>query len=228
MFDPFSGGGTTALESLLSDRKAFAIDAFNYAYRFRAKARPMELNAFEHYLKRKLKEAEETQPGDLALLDDPNLKIFYSEKTLDEILQVELDFFSRMMIRTRRFSCTKGLSVAFCTGRLQICFFRLSMKDTVSSTPGYVERYVKEHKLVKPERQIYECAMNKARRCLAAEFLSEKVQIFHGDARSVPMEDESVDFVLTSPPYLTCWITRGTTGCASGGLATTAGTSRRN
>jgi site-specific DNA-methyltransferase (adenine-specific) len=29
VFDPFSGGGTTALEALLSGRKAFAIDVFN-------------------------------------------------------------------------------------------------------------------------------------------------------------------------------------------------------
>ncbi|MCU0785036.1 MAG: DNA methylase, partial [Verrucomicrobia bacterium] len=44
--------------------------------------------------------------------------------------------------------------------------------------------------------------MNKARRCLTAGIPKRKGKIFHGDARSVPMEDDSVDFVLTSPPYL--------------------------
>lgn len=81
-------------------------------------------------------------------------------------------------------------------------FLSLSMKDTVSSTPGYVERYVKEHGLVKPNRTIFACAMNKARRCLSAGIPDRKGTIFRGDARSVPMPDESVDFVLTSPPYL--------------------------
>jgi DNA modification methylase len=198
IFDPFSGGGTTALESLLSGRKAFAVDAFNYAYILsRAKVRPMELSAFERYLKRKLKEAE-MQPGDLALLDDPNLKVFYSEKTLDEILRL------RAVLKdddSDEAVFLKGLVCGILHGPSNM-FLSLSMKDTVSSTPGYVDRYVKEHKLVKPERKIYDCAMNKARRCLAAGIPGRKGKIFHGDARSVPMEDESVDFVLTSPPYL--------------------------
>ncbi len=198
IFDPFSGGGTTALESLLSDRKAFAIDAFNYAYTLsRAKARPMELNAFERYLKRKLKETE-MQLGDLALLDDPNLKIFYSEKTLDEILRL------RAVLKdddSDEAVFLKGVVCGILHGPSNM-FLSLSMKDTVSSTPGYVERYVKEHKLVKPERKIYDCAMNKARRCLIAGIPERKGRIFHGDARSVPMEDESVDFVLHNRPML--------------------------
>jgi DNA modification methylase len=198
VFDPFSGGGTTALEALLSGRKAFAIDAFNYAYTLsRAKTRPMELRSFETYLKQKLKQAER-QPGDLALLDDPNLKIFYSEKTLDEILRL------RAVLKDDNSDeavFLKGVVSGILHGPSNM-FLSLSMKDTVSSTPGYVERYVKEHKLIKPVRKIYECAMNKATRCLAAGIPERKGTIFYGDARSVPMEDESVDFVLTSPPYL--------------------------
>jgi hypothetical protein len=81
-------------------------------------------------------------------------------------------------------------------------FLSLSMKDTVSSTPGYVDRYVKQHGLVKPERRIYDCAMNKARRTLEAGIPALRGTIFRGDARSVKMQDESVDFIVTSPPYL--------------------------
>ena len=198
VFDPFSGGGTTALEALLSGRKAFAIDAFNYAYTLsRAKTRPMELLAFEHYLKQKLKEAD-GQPKDLALLDNPDLPIFYSEKTLDEILRL------RAVLKGDDSDAAvflKGVVCGILHGPSNM-FLSLSMKDTVSSTPRYVERYVKEHKLAKPERSIYECAMNKASRCLKAGIPGLKGRIFRGDARAVPMPDESVDFVLTSPPYL--------------------------
>jgi DNA modification methylase len=198
VFDPFSGGGTTALEALLSDRKAFANDAFSYACTLsRAKTRPLELGEFERYLKRKLREAE-SQPKNLQLLDDPNLLIFYSERTLDEILRlrgvlVDDDSDAAVFL--------KGLICGILHGPSNM-FLSLSMKDTVSSTPGYVERYVKEHGLVKPERKIYECAMNKARRCLGAGIPERKGTVFKGDARSVDMPDESVDFILTSPPYL--------------------------
>lgn len=198
VFDPFSGGGTTALEALLSGRQAFAIDAFSYAHVLsRAKTRAMGLNSFERYIRRKLVEAE-AQPKNLDLLDDPNLRIFYSDKTLDEILRL------RAVLKgddTDEAVFLKGVICGVLHGPSNM-FLSLSMKDTVSSTPGYVDRYVKEHKLIKPERKIYECAMNKATRCLNAGIPDGKGTIFRGDARSVPMDDESVDFVLTSPPYL--------------------------
>lgn len=198
LFDPFSGGGTTALESLLSDRDACANDAFNYAYTLsRAKTRPMPLRDFERYLKRKLKEAE-SQPGNLALLDDPKLLIFYSAKTLDEILRL------RAVVAgddSDEAVFLKGVVCGILHGPSNM-FLSLSMKDTVSSTPAYVERYVREHSLIKPERSVFECAMNKATRCLSAGIPDRKGTIFKGDARSVELPNESVDFILTSPPYL--------------------------
>jgi hypothetical protein len=198
VFDPFSGGGTTVLESLLLDRKAAAIDAFGYAHTLsHAKARPMELHSFDRYLKAKLKESAK-QPGGLALLDDPNLRIFYSDKTLDQILRL------RAVLRgddSDEAMFLKGVVSGILHGPSAM-FLSLSMKDTVSSTPGYVERYVKEHGLTKPERDLYECAMNKARRCLSAGIPRRKGRIFRGDARSVPLPDGSVDFILTSPPYM--------------------------
>ncbi|MGA2174619.1 MAG: DNA methyltransferase [Verrucomicrobiota bacterium] len=198
VFDPFSGGGTTPLEALLSNRRASASDAFGYAYTLsRAKTRPMELREFECYLKKKLREAD-GQPKRLALLDDPNLLIFYSEKTLDEILRLRAVL---MEDDSDEAVFLKGVVCGILHGPSNM-FLSLSMKDTVSSTPGYVERYVKEHGLVKPERGVYECAMNKAQRSLCAGIPDRKGAIFRGDARSVPLPDESVDFVLTSPPYL--------------------------
>jgi hypothetical protein len=198
VFDPFSGGGTTVLEALLLGRPAAAIDAFGYAHTLsHAKARPMELPAFDRYLKAKLKEAER-QPGKLALLDNPDLRIFYSDRTLDQILRL------RAILReddSDEAIFLKGVVSGILHGPSAM-FLSLSMKDTVSSTPGYVERYVKEHGLVKPERDLYECAMNKARRCLSAGIPERKGSIFRGDARAVPLPDKSVNFILTSPPYM--------------------------
>jgi DNA modification methylase len=198
VFDPFSGGGTTALESLLAGREAYANDAFNYACTLsRAKARPMGLRDFERYLKRKLKEAE-SMPGNLALLDDPNLLVFYSEKTLDEILRLRA---ALVADNSDEAVFLKGVMCGILHGPSNM-FLSLSMKDTVSSTPAYVERYVREHGLIKPERSVFECAMNKATRCLSAGIPDRKGTILKGDARSVDLPDERVDFILTSPPYL--------------------------
>ena len=139
----------------------------------------MELMDFERYLKRKLKEAD-SQPKNLKLLDDQNLLIFYAEKTLDEILRLRA-----VLVNDDSDEAVflKGVVSGILHGPSNM-FLSLSMKDTVSSTPGYVERYVKEHGLIKPDRKIYDCAMNKAGRCLAAGIPEKKGKIFRGDARS--------------------------------------------
>jgi len=83
------------------------------------------------------------------------------------------------------------------------CFFLLPQKDTVSSTPRYVERYSQEHNLIAPDRDIYECAINKAQRCLKAPFPQNNRQVYLADSRNLEyVASNSVDLIVTSPPYL--------------------------
>ena len=198
IYDPFSGGGTTVLEALLMGREAIGNDAFPYAYVLSsAKARPMTPAAFSRYLKDKLGEAE-TQPRNLSLLDNEDMLVFFSERTLDEILRL------RAVVREDMTPEALFLKAVIC-GVLHgpsKMFLSLPMKDTTSSTTNYIRNYVAKHRLVRPERSIYESAMNKIARSMDDGLPDHFGTVHFGDARHGPVPDRSVDLVVTSPPYL--------------------------
>lgn len=198
VLDPFSGGGTTVLEALLMDRQGIGNDAFTYAYTLSsAKANPMTENDFAEYLREKLREAEQ-QPGNLQLLDNEDLLVFYSEKTLDELLRL------RGVVAADNSSEAIFLKAVIC-GVLHgpsKMFLSLSMKDTVSSTANYIRRYVAEHGLTRPERSVFECAMNKMHRSVKDGLPKRRGTVLLGDARAIDCPDASVNLIVTSPPYL--------------------------
>jgi len=68
-------------------------------------------------------------------------------------------------------------------------------------SPGYVKRYVKENNIKKPKREVLKCLKLKAERVFRDGIPAVKGYAFMVDARSLPLEDESIDFVITSPPY---------------------------
>lgn len=198
IYDPFSGGGTTVLESLLMGREAIGNDAFPYAHILSsAKAHPMTPEAFSRYLKDKLGEAE-TQPGNLSLLDNEDMLVFFSERTLDEILRL------RAVVKDDMTPESLFLKAVIC-GVLHgpsKMFLSLSMKDTTSSTTNYIRNYVAKHGLIRPDRSIYESAMNKIMRSTGDGLPDHCGTVHFGDARFTPIQDSSVDLVVTSPPYM--------------------------
>jgi hypothetical protein len=198
VLDPFSGGGTTALEALLLGRKAIASDAFFYAYTLsHAKVRPMTLDRFRVYLKEQIEKSQNIVP-DRKELENRDLLASYSPSTLAQILRLR-ELLSNDESKEAIF--TKGLICGVLHGPSQM-FLSLPQKDTVSSTPRYVERYSAEHNLEAPDRDIYECALNKAQRCLKAVPKS-KGEIYLSDSRDLRfVGNESVDLIVTSLPYL--------------------------
>ena len=198
VLDPFSGGGTTALEALLLNRQAIGSDSFPYAFVLSAaKSNPLSEQTFEAYLCAKLKEAQ-AQPKGLALLDNPDMLIFYHEETLDELIRL------RAVLQEDDSDAALFLKAVVC-GILHgpsKMFLSLSMKDTVSSTPNYVRRYAKEHNLERPLRSVLECAMNKVCRSLKDGLPHENGKTLLSSADSTPLADSSVNLVVTSPPYM--------------------------
>lgn len=89
VFDPFCGGGTTPLEAAVHNRYALGNDAFSYAYTLsHAKCNPMGTGEFKQYLDRKLSESADVDDADMAPLDNDDLRVFYSEYTLDKLLRL--------------------------------------------------------------------------------------------------------------------------------------------
>ncbi len=199
IFDPFSGGGTTALEALLTNRQAIASDAFYYAYILsHAKVQPMTLVEFQCYLQEKIQESKKVSIDD-AELQNADLLASYSPSTLEQIIRL------RTILQddeSREAVFTKGLISGILHGPSKM-FLSLPQKDTVSSTPRYVERFSKEHSLTPPDRDLYTCAINKAQRCLKAPLPTGIGQVKLADSRHLDfVASESVDLIVTSPPYM--------------------------
>lgn len=208
VYDPFAGGGTTPLESVLEGRVGWASDAFAYANMLtRAKSEPMAKREFSEYLDSKLKEAKSIDNAGFRLisedswLDKSDLLVFFSEYTLDQLLRL------REVLQGDDSSQANYLKAILC-GVLHgpsKMFLSLSTRDTFSGSIDYVKEYAKKHDLERPEKDIKQSAERKQE--LVIKDLdgfpnNPKTHIQQADARNTEFPDNSVDLVLTSPPYM--------------------------
>jgi hypothetical protein len=199
VFDPFSGRGTSLLEALLCDRDAVASDAFEYAVVLSgAKATPMTAGAFRDYLRMKLDESRSVNNRGSRLLDNDDLRVFFSDYTLDQLLRL------REVLRDDESSeatFTKAVVCGVLHGPSKM-FLSAPQKDQTSSTVGYVRRYLARHAIERPRRDIYDSAMAKVGRSDLERLPRRRGTVHPADSRAVPLEDRSVDLIVTSPPYM--------------------------
>jgi hypothetical protein len=194
VFDPFSGGGTTILEALLCEREGVASDAFEYAVVLsQAKAQPLGAGELEEYLRAKLREAE-----DVDARADDDLRVFFSEHTLDQLVRLRAVLLGD---ESREATFAKGVICGVLHGPSKM-FLSAPQKDQTSSTVGYVRRYLEENGIERPDRDVLECALNKARRSGLDRLPPRPGTMHRADSRRLPLADGSVDLVVTSPPYL--------------------------
>lgn len=74
------------------------------------------------------------------------------------------------------------------------------MPNTFSMAPNYVKNYIASHKLQRPDREVFQLLRSKLERCYQRSNLKGKT--FNQDARRMTkIKDESINLVLTSPPY---------------------------
>ena len=195
VFDPFSGRGTTILEALLCDRQGVASDAFEYAVVLsRAKAAPLTTDELETFLHAKLREADDV----VVELDNDDLRVFFSDHTLDQLVRL------REVLRgdeSREATFAKATICGVLHGPSKM-FLSAPQKDQTSSTVEYVRRYLARHAIERPERDVLECALAKARRSGLDRLPSRTGVIHRSDSRALPVADASVDLIVTSPPYL--------------------------
>src|SRR5581483_11769490 len=150
------------------------------------------------YLKAKIEESQIIRI-DTTELHNRDLLASYSPSTLEQIVRL------RTVLQddeSQEAIFTKGLICGVLHGPSKM-FLSLPQKDTVSSTPRYVERYSQAHNLTPPDRDIYECAINKAQRCLKTPLPEHHGQVYLADSRNLEhIASTSVDLIVTSPPYL--------------------------
>lgn len=198
VLDPFCGGGTTALEAGLAGRKAAANDALSYAHALtKAKCNPISKASLAPYLRNLIDEARDIPNSSLQLEND-DISIFYSESTLNDILALR----HQLMDETGdKATFIRALVCGILHGPSEN-FLSVQTKDTYSGSADYVEEYIEKNGLEKPDRDIEHCIWEKYDRATEDGVPQFTSTVTQGDARELEFDDESADFVLTSPPYM--------------------------
>jgi site-specific DNA-methyltransferase (adenine-specific) len=201
IYDPFSGRGTTALEACLMARRGLCSDLNPLAVVLSgAKVDPPSGTA----LKRRLRELSDAMEPEAVEGQPSILRTVFSTDTLGQLLWLrhELDSTKRvdrfllaalagiLHLNAEKSGRPRGLSV--------------SMPNTFSMSPGYVEKYVSEHGLVAPEVDVLAALGRRINQL--DPFLSLPI---HGDCWTEDAAGDDIRYrrkkaklIFTSPPYL--------------------------
>ena len=209
VFDPFSGRGTTALESLLLGRRAFALDCNPVAYCVSgAKADVPHLsdvlariekyeNLFRRFERDWLKQESRSLP--------PFFRRAYHHTTLREILflRAVLNWVSDPI---DRFVATLVLGAMHGEMDRSQAYFSNQMRRTISTKPRYSLNFWKLHKLWPRKKRVFHMLKTSAKFRLSGEAPHLRGEVRLGDVRQAadlfPQIKGKVRAVITSPPYL--------------------------
>jgi hypothetical protein len=205
IMDPFSGRGTTVLESLLNGRRAIGCDINPVAVCLsKAKADPPSLAALLERLsdleaksRRFTTKATETK--------DEFFRLCFHEETLRQLLFLKKQLAWRQaktdcFIAAIALGCLHGES-----HRTELCFSN-RMPRTISTKPAYSIRWWREKGCIPPERCVFSILRTASRYRYESEPPTLKGRVVEGDVRRAGVllrsYREKVKLVITSPPYL--------------------------
>lgn len=183
LLDPFCGIGTVLLEADLLGRIPIGIELNPYALVVcKAKFDRKPLKEHINWLKSiKIKEEE----IDLSEIS-PYIKQFYHEKTLKELFALK-----EVILKERKFfllGCLLGIAHGH-------------RPQYLSSMTGYIIPH-KSAKHIPTYKPVIPRLIEKVKRMYMSEVpLKTEGQIIKADARKIPLKNDSVDVVISSPPY---------------------------
>lgn len=185
VLDPFGGIGTIPVEAMLMGRESISNDLNPYAlYIAKAKSeKKKELGKLVEYIN-----SIEIDTSKVDISSIPQwVKEYYNEETLKEIL-----FLKKRLEDDKQFFLLGnliGISQGHRPGHLsKPCAWTLPYKPRPND-PG-------EYREVKPR------LIDKIRRTYKDDFKPKAtMKVIHGDARKLKVKDDSVDAIISSPPY---------------------------
>lgn len=128
---------------------------------------------------------------------ESDVKIFFHEKTLIQILALRT-----LLLKDESdegiFLNAQMCGIIHGSSRISLS---LPCSHSFSMSPTYVKRYAKKHRLERPVRNVLKCLEMKAEKSLADGLPCMKGKVYNEDATEIPLEKESVDLIMTSPPY---------------------------
>jgi site-specific DNA-methyltransferase (adenine-specific) len=208
VLDPFSGRGTTTLQARVEGRRTIGNDLSPLAYVLtRAKAAPPKWDA----INRHIDDLERAYRRPKHQVDvHPDISMLYHENTMAQLVHLRSQLFRRPMSKWSRNDFMIAGAVAGILhgahrsdGSSQ--YLSISMPNTFSMAPGYVERFIRENNLVRLDQNVFECLRDKVARLYLDEDAGIAGSATNRDATSLlarSIKPSSVDLLLTSPPYL--------------------------
>ena len=208
--DPFSGRGTTPLQARVEGRRTISNDLNPLGYVLsRAKANPpawTSVNKTLTALEKRYRARDQREPdvsGDIRMLYQPD--------TLKQLC-----FFRKYLLRRDlpQWSPEDLMLAGALAGIMHGAhrrdgssqYLSISMPNTFSMSPMYVEKYIAENNLVAPEQNVFERIRDKLAR-LYLDAIDGPSGVTYAEDAAVMLGGDtiragSVDLLITSPPYL--------------------------
>jgi site-specific DNA-methyltransferase (adenine-specific) len=210
VLDPFSGRGTVALQARAEGRRSISNDLSPLAYVLtHAKAKAPAYQTVMDYLTRLEKRYRRAKPQAVAVSKD--IEMLYHPNTLSQLV------FIRDALHSKHFtewSAEETMIAGSLAGIMHGStrrdgssqYLSISMPNTFSMSPAYVEKFIREKELPKPNQNVFERLRDKLSRIYLDTLDGPDGQVFHRNAAELMLGDsipeKSVDLVVTSPPYL--------------------------
>lgn len=204
VFDPFSGRGTTPLEACLNKRIGIGNDLNPLAQVLTgAKTHVPPYNE----VIRKINSLEKNYMKVEISNIDPNIKMLYDEEiTLPMLAYLK----NSLDINKTIDRFIMGMLLGIMHGKWRkdktSMYLSIDMPNTFSMSPNYVKNFIKDHNLKKIQQNVFELLRLRAKKLYKDSPIPIKGKSYKKDAskicRSSILKDESVDLIITSPPYL--------------------------
>jgi DNA modification methylase len=205
ILDPFCGKGTSLLAARLLGHKAYGIDVAPEAIVCSsAKLADVTLTSICSYI------SNLKVPHGKSIDPPANVRVFFHRATLTQILAfraaLQRDLRNEQATTRDHAIFAMALLLGILHGHAS---YSLSVPSAhaFSMSPGYVKKYCEDNNLLAPKRDVRECLLRKAMKCLAKPLPAKVESMVHmGSAVSVSAAFRNlvgkVDIILTSPPYL--------------------------
>lgn len=208
--DPFSGRGTTVLQARVTGRRAIANDLNPLAFVLsRAKAAAPAWEALLAHIDAVEADYRAAEYRDLDV--SPDIKMLYHDNTLRQLVYVRELLLAKSV---RHWSSLDAMLAGSLAGIMHggwrrdgtSQYLSISMPNTFSMAPTYVAKYIRDNGLQKIDQDVFERLREKVARQYLDDITGFEGRAFHQDAKGLMsgrrLREESVDLVLTSPPYL--------------------------
>jgi len=195
--DPFGGCGTTLVESIRLGRSSVGIDINPIARLIsKTKITPIDPTKLEYEVKILLGEIHRSK---IKIINPPDgrLSYWFNKESYSKLILL-----FRLIQETKESNIRRFYECAF-SNILKNCskWLMKSIKPTVDRSKKYVDPFLVFEKqikyMVKKNKELYDVKKTANARVTTKFFLR--------DARNTLLSNRSVDYILTSPPYVTSY-----------------------